>query len=251
MTNELSLSDKCKPYLEERWSYITSLFQQNLAVEPLADEYDDLKQLIRDGLTSKTKSYHYVLPTQILCKAVDPSLDAHSLQVAHGVPGAFDARTIAHGVIVPFDQANYKVLGGSPEPYVNNPLRCPAVTPQYRDQQKSKTDWDKLIQVLDVVENTEDEGFVKQIFDQILFEIYKLLADVVVIYPTPNRISLHETHQIVEKYLSEKSGGDRIEAVCTALFQTIGKRFKIFDEVKREKVNAADASSGMVADIEC
>jgi len=85
----------------------------------------------------------------------------------------------------------------------------------------------------------------------VLFEIYKLLANVIVVYPTPNRISLHDTYQLIERYLSKRSGGDRIEAICTALFQTIGDRFNIFDDVRREKVNAADASSGMVADIEC
>lgn len=251
MAKDLPLSDKCKVYLETRWQHITELFKQNKFSEPLSDEHDYLKQLIRDCLTSKTKTYHYVLPTQLLCKSVDSSLNAHALQVAYGQPGAFDARTVAHSVIVPFDQANYRVLGGSPEPYVSKPLRCPAVTIEYRDQQKRKSDWDKLIQVLDIVEDRKDEIFTKQVFDQVLFEIHKLLADVIVVYPTPNRISLHDTYQLIKKYLAEKSGGDRIEAVCTALFQTIGSRFNIFDEVRREKVNAADASSGMVADIEC
>jgi hypothetical protein len=192
-----------------------------------------------------------VLPTQLLSKSVNSLLDAHSIQVAYGVPGAFDARTVAHSVIVPFDQANYRVLGGAPEPYVSKPLRCPAITAQYREQQKRKLDWDKLVQVLDTVESANNELFVKQVFDQVLFEIHKLLTDAIVVYPTPNRISLHRTYQLVETYLAEKSGGDRIEAVCTALFQTIGERFNIFDRVKREKVNAADAFSGMIADIEC
>jgi hypothetical protein len=105
--------------------------------------------------------------------------------------------------------------------------------------------------VLDTVENINDELFTKLVFDQVLFEIYKLLADVFVVYPTPNRISLHNTYQLIETYLSEKSGGDRIEAIGTALFQTIGDRFNLFDDVKREKVNVADASAGMAADIEC
>lgn len=251
MTTESSLSDRCSVYLEERWDYIANLFEQNESQEPLDDTYNELKQTIHECLTSRTKSYHYVLPTQLLCKSVASSLNAHSLQVAFGKPGAFDARTVAHAVIVPFDQRNYRVLGGSPEPYVNKPLRCPAVTLEYRSQQQRKSDWDKLIQVLDLVENTNRESFTAQVFDQVLFEIYKLLANVIIVYPTPNRISLHDTYRLVEEYLSEKSGGDRIEAICTALFQTIGARFNIFDEVRREKVNAADASSGMVADIEC
>jgi hypothetical protein len=44
---------------------------------------------------------------------------------------------------------NERVLGGSPEPYVNNPLRVPGITAAYRNAQKQKTDWDKLVAVLD------------------------------------------------------------------------------------------------------
>ncbi|NOZ06143.1 MAG: restriction endonuclease, SacI family, partial [Chloroflexi bacterium] len=65
------------------------------------------------------------------------------------------------------------------------------------------------------------------------------------------RISLDKVNHLIAQYLATGSGGDRMEAVCTALFQTIGNRFGLFDDVKREKVNAPDAFSGMLADIEC
>ncbi len=51
-------------------------------------------------------SYHYVLPTQLLAKCVDHRLDTHALQAGYDAAGAFDARTVAHGVIVPFDRAH-------------------------------------------------------------------------------------------------------------------------------------------------
>jgi len=163
---------------------------------------------------------------------VAPKLDAHSLQAAYDAPGAFDARTVAHKIIVPFDRANHRVLGGSPEPYVNNPVRVPAVTPAYREQQKVKGDWDKLVVVLDAVEEAKSDVFTEQVFEQMLFEIYKLLADVVVVYPTPNRISLDRTNYLIEQYLATGSGGARMEAVCTALFQTIGEKFGDVDLIK-------------------
>lgn len=251
MSGEQTFSDKCKAFLQQRWGEITHSLESGKDVDVLGDEYANIKDLVRDCLTSRVKSYHYVLPTQVLCKVVDPSINVHSLQVAWGVPGAFDARTIAHSVIVPFDQDNSRVLGGSPEPYVNNPLRCPAVSRDYREQQKNKEDWDNLVAVLDVVEEKTDQVFTALLFDQILIEIYRRLADVCVTYPVPNRISLGKTYDLINTYLSAKSGGDRAEAVCTALFRTIGETFAIFDDVRREKVNVADSSSGMPADIEC
>jgi hypothetical protein len=42
-----------------------------------------------------------------------------------------------------------------------------------------------------------------------------------------------------------------MEAVSAALFQTIGARFGLFDQVRRQRVNAPDSSAGMSADIEC
>ncbi len=252
VTAEQDFRARCAAYLAERWHSAIEQHESALAESstPLQNR-PDLIDLIHDCLTSKSKSYHYVLPTHLLAKCVNPSLDAHSIQVSYGGSGAFDARSLAHGVIVPFDQANFCVLGGAPEPYANNPLRIPAVTPAYASAQKQQNDWAKLIAVLDAVENAADPAFTAEVFDGVLLEIYRLLADVKVTYPTPNRISLDGTHDLVQQYLAEKSGGDRMEVLTTALFHTIGVRFKLFDEVRREKVNTADRPSGMSADIEC
>jgi hypothetical protein len=239
--------------LKARWEEVVQKFD-----EAAPDSPDDplgvghpLMPLIRACLTSRSLSYHYVLPTQLLAKSVDPDVDARSLQARHGTPGAFDARSLAHEVIVPFDRDNNRVLGGSPEPYVNNPLRVAAVTADFRGQQKNAADWDKLAEILDVVQTTDDPEFTRRVFDQVLFEIYRMLSQVQVVYPAPNRISLEQTYGLIQQYLEERSGGDRTEAVCTALFRTIGQRFGLFDEVKRQRVNAADVPSGMAADIEC
>lgn len=245
-----SLIESCERYINQVWESISQQSQEGVQDNPL-DARPDLVELIRASLTSPTKTYHYVLPTQLLAKAVNPELDCHSLQAAYGVSGAFDARTVAHDVIVAFDGRNFNVLGGSPEPYVNNPLRVPAVTPEFRAQQKNKVDWDKLVRVLDEVEAAGDEGFTQAVFRQTLIEVFRLLAGVHVIYPTPNRISLDKTLEIVDDYIATTSGGDRMEVVCSALFRTVGDEFGLFDEVRRAKVNAADTASGMLADIEC
>lgn len=251
MADDLSLSHKCQKYLQERCNHTLTIIEGEPTVEHLEQEYVLLKENIRACLTSNTKSYRYVLPTQLLSKSVDHSLDCRSLQAADESEGSFDARTIAHQVIVPFDKENHNVLGGSNEPYVNNPLRCTSVSKANRARQKNKKDWHRLIDVLSTVEHKNDPDFTRSVFDQILLEIYKLLADVVVVYPTPSRISLDKTLHLIDAFIAERSGGDRLEAVATSLFRTISDKFSLFDEVRREKVNAPDASSGMVADIEC
>ncbi len=246
-----SFIERCRDFLQARWKVIVAAMESGESVDPLLSDYADLRDSIVSCLTSPIKSYHYVLPTQVLCKCVDASLDSHSLQASYDEPGAFDARAVAHKVIVPFDQENHRVLGGSAEPYVNNPLRCRAVTNEFRNQQKNKMDWDKLVAVLDAVEQRNAPDFTEKVFDQILVEIYRLLANVKVLYPTPNRISLARTSGVIKEFTAIRSGGDRIEAVCTALFRVIASEFGLFDEIRRQKVNVADTVSGMGADIEC
>ena len=52
---------------------------------------------------------------------------------------AHSTREVSHiRVIVPFDQANFCVLGGAPEPYANNPLRIPGVTAAFAGAQKQQ-----------------------------------------------------------------------------------------------------------------
>lgn len=251
MNSEKSFSKKCKDYFSKQWDSISKKIESEVFIDPLKENESKLKKLIVDCLTSKIKSYHYVLPTHLLAKCVNPELDCHSIQTSYDKPGSFDARTIAHSVIVPFDQSNHKVLGGSAEPYVNNPLRCPAVIKDYESQQKNKEDWNKLIKVLNTIEKKNNNSYTKKVFQQVLIEIYHLLSEAQVVYPTPNRVSIKQTLRLITDYSAYKSGGDRIEAICTALFRAIAEHFKLFDSVRRQKVNAADASSGMSADIEC
>ncbi|MFQ5751970.1 MAG: restriction endonuclease, SacI family, partial [bacterium] len=155
MADDLSLSERCQKYLQKSWNHILKLIEDESSFDPIR-EHGVLKENIRRCLTSNTKSYRYVLPTQLLSKSVDHSLDCRSLQAAFESKGSFDARTIAHKVIVPFDKENHNVLGGSNEPYVNNPLRCTSVSKENRARQKNKKDWDKLIYILDTVQNEND-----------------------------------------------------------------------------------------------
>jgi hypothetical protein len=246
-----TFAEQCREFLDAMWETVSTAIESGKLGDLLPQEHESLRELVRSCLTSATKSYHYVLPTQILCKCVDRRLDCRSLQASFGKPGAFDARTIAHDVIVPFDQSHHRVLGGSSEPYVNNPLRCPAVIKRYRAQQKNKEDWDKLCAALDAVQKAQSADFCEKVFKHILVEIYRLLSGVQVIYAAPNRVSLKQTIDLVRRFSAERSGGDRMEAVCTALFKAIASQFGLFDRIRREKVNVADAASGMGADIEC
>jgi hypothetical protein len=235
--------------LNRVWSEICALAEK----ETLKDFLDDqsLLESISCAINSQTKSYRYVLPTQIVAKLADSTLDCRCLQASRGGQGAFDARTIAHKVIVSFDQSNENVLGGSPEPYVNNPLRVPEISEQYRSAQKNQKDWNHLIRILNFIERKKVVSFTELLFRQVLTEIYRRLSNTRVVYPTPKRISLKKCIELLEVFLSERSGGDRLLAITSALFSVIGKRFKLYSDVHRGNTTSADTATGMIADLEC
>jgi len=243
------LIDRTSQLLNEAWKEIVKLAKAGKLDDCLSEK--GLIAAVRESVNSRTKSYRYVLPTQVLAKVADSSLDCCCLQASRGGAGAFDARTIAHKVVVPFDQANENVLGGSSEPYVNNPLRVQEVSPKFRKPQRDPEGWDHLCEVLEAVERKRDHQFTRKVLKQILIEVYRRLSSVHVAYPVPRRISLQKTLELIEKFTLEHSGGDRLLALASAVFITIGKHFGLFSQVRRAKITAADVASGMLADLEC
>ncbi len=235
--------------LHDVWSEI----EGKAAEGPLRDVVTDQKLLsgIRASLNSRTKTYVYVLPTQVLAKLVQPRVDARCLQAKRGGKGAFDARTLCHGPIVRFDKEHENALGGSAEPYVNNPVRVPELTRKYRQAQKDKDGWDALCLVVGQVERVNRPAFTQQVMRQILMETHRRLEQTRVTYPAPSRASHRRTLEVIERFLSEKSGGDRMLAVVSALLETVKAETGLFSEVRRARVTASDDSTGMVADIEC
>jgi hypothetical protein len=88
--------------------------------QPSSSLKDSITQII-DG---SHLTYKYVLATALLAKAVEPNSNPLVLQAGAEVPGAYDARSLCHKVIVPHESrllANG--LGGSNEPFLNKPAR--------------------------------------------------------------------------------------------------------------------------------
>lgn len=245
MGEEISVNiEEAKKALIQFWTEIEQTDLENDFETSLASEISDL-------LRSKTKSYRYVLPTQLLAKVVNSQANAICLQKKSEVAGRFDARTLCHSVIVPFEREQGTPLGGSPEPYVNNPLRVPEVSSNHRNAQKDKVGWDQLCLVLEQVQSRGDKDFSKRVFMQVLLEIRRIQQEQTITYSIPQRISLEHTLDILREFLGPRTGGGRLQAVCVALFRTIGELWEIYDEVLSAVVNASDASGGRPADIDC
>jgi hypothetical protein len=240
---------RCRIAWNDTWQAVERAYEDNTLQDSLSDP--ELLKAIHASINGDDKSYPFVLPTQLISKFVNPTLNAKCLQAQLGGPGAFDARTIAHYVLVEFDQSHSRVLGGATSPYLNNPLRTPQITldEAVLKKKKNRQGWINLFTVLDAVQRRDDPVFTTAVLRQVQKEIIFRLNRTKIIYPTPHRISLNQAIETLEKFLSTPSRGDKAQAVATALFEAIRKRFGIYSEVRRSRTNAADAETGQLADI--
>lgn len=163
----------------------------------------------------------------------------------------WDPRGFASRVIVPWVSANQNVLGTSSDPYVSQPLRKPRMEADPGKKVKSPDDWKLLYKVLNEVETKSNTKFTRHRLLQTLRSIRRKLTESTFEFHVPKRISLEQTQAVVNAFLSQGSGGDRGLSVATALFETFGKFFGLYSEVRRHVINASDASTGLTADIEC
>lgn len=239
----------CDSYLKKNWDYVFASKESLTYVRP-AVVSEETEQRIRKILTSESKSYHYILITQILAKAVNPELDCRSIQKTTGRPGAFDARSLCTKVIVPWERQNHNLLGGSSDPYVSNPMRIQGVYPEYSSDKRVK-EWADIEYVLNEIQKKNNTTYTESVYSVVLSETHSLLVDANIVYPVPHRISRESIEDLLIGFIKDPSGGDREETIVTALLRTIGNEFHYYSEIKRGKVNAADSASGMAADIEC
>lgn len=97
--------------------------KQNIIID------SDICKFIDDIINNTHLTFKYILFTAILAKATDSSINTLCLQAGSTLKGAYDARSLCHKVIVPFEcnELN-KAMGGSNEPFLNKPARFPEIS---------------------------------------------------------------------------------------------------------------------------
>lgn len=232
-------AESARKLLDELWQIVSG------------EQSAEIDQNIDRLISSSFVSIRFCLPTQLLGKLTDPKLDCLCLQKGKGDNDSlWDPRSFSNKVLVPWVSENQFVLGTSTDPYVSKPLRKARIE-ENPGNVKGKKEWVLLFQVLNRVESRNSEDYTCLCMLQTLRSIHKKLSDLDFKYYVPGRISIDQTEKLIGAFLSESSGGDRGLSVAAALFQTFGKYFRIYKEVRRYAINASDQSTGMIGDIEC
>ena len=222
--------------------------------QTLADPDAAVHETIHELITCAVVSIRYALLTQLLGKVVDSSRDALSIQRGDGstadAAGRWDSRSFCSANVVPWVNDSGQVLGTSPDPYVNNPLRR-ARLDSGQEPVRHRDLWAKLVTVLNEVQQEDNPEFTKSRLRSCLVSLASVYRLLTVEFDVPQRISLESTSKLIADYISEPSGGERPQIVTAALMRTISDRFGIFDRVVRLGINEADAAADNPGDIIC
>ncbi len=209
------------------------------------------KELVDYVLDNTHLTYKYILVTALASKATDETINPLCLQVKSELPGAYDARSVCHGVIVRFDmEVLAKALGGSNEPFLNKPARFPELSPTNAVRKgRDQSILNKLCSDLPLVDSSE------KAFDGLTYAIYKLLL----IKAEKEKVTQFTidaddgaTAQLlicINNLLEENHEGEVLTLVVAALFDQYLAHESDF-RVEVHPVNQAGASSKEISDLD-
>ncbi len=197
------------------------------------------------------KTYKYILLTGLLAKATDEKADPLALQSGAPLKGAYDARSLCHGVIVPFER-NFlqNSLGGSNEPFLNKPARFTHLSNKNAVRKGSdKETLNKLIDIFQKITTSEEAMQYLACSLKILInrikELSKLHKTAVSFNPT-----LIDIYEFISKFTEKSFEGETCAIVVGTLEKIYYMSLKGNFRVVPHKVNQSGSSSKEIGDVD-
>lgn len=224
-------------------------YEEALSFQP--NHKTQFDQCIDMVLASTHKTFKYILFTQLLAKATDSKIDTLSLQKKDYSSGAYDARSLCHKVIVPFEKTVLdKVLGGSNEPFLNKPARFPRLDPSNAVRRgKDKEILDILCTNLPTLTSSDlaHRELVYFLFQLIQLKEIKERDRNFSIPKSSNTII--KLSEFIMAFLQESHGGETLVLVVAGLYDLLySKNSSIKIEV--HPVNESGTSSKEISDLD-
>ncbi len=218
--------------------------------EVLEGDYGEPDPAVDRFVDHRVTSIRYAVITQMLAKIVNPKRDVVRL-TSELTPEDTAPRTIASGVVAPFSRENDNVLGSSPDPYVNNPLRRESLRSDDSTIRSSdRQEWRSLGKFLEEFSDA-DQQTLRHHFLRVLRSIARRRDRQKIAYPIPERVSSVEIARAMHEFLSAPSGGLRPLIVTAALMRTVGSAFSLFSRVESQGLNEADSARNRPGDVMC
>lgn len=227
--------EDAKAILERAWGDVAN---GRIAAPP------KIKALIDRVMQAEgAKGFRYLLVTGTLARCVDPDAHPRAIQAGSDLPGAYDARSLCHKVVVGFEKTKGNLFGLSNEPFLSKPLRHPEHdknNPQLRNKKAARD----LHEALELVRQAP-ESEVYATLVQIL-RMGKVRADATKSAIVGGERTLGLSIEFVTRFLLKADGGARLVAVWGALLTLSNEEA----EVKVYNPNQSDEYSGTLGDVE-
>lgn len=212
---------------------------------------DEIASKITTILRGTHKTYRYILVNALLAKATNQNVDALSLQKGDGRGGKFDARTLCHKVIVPFEKLKLPgCLGDSNEPFLNKPARFVSLSSNNAVRAgKDKETLELLIVVLSQIHTSHDAySYLKSAMVVLISNHENYLKKFAI---GDALIDVSEFSQLVLDYIYQITNHTMDGEVCPLVVAELeqlylGESFKVIPH----KVNESGTSSNEVGDID-
>ena len=207
---------------------------------------------IKSVLYADHKTYKYILITALLAKACDTEVNPLALQAGAQLNGAYDARSLCHKVIVPFER-NFlnNALGGSNEPFLNKPARFTHLS--LNNAVRRGSDRETLKSLINILQNTTTPIIAKHYLCFAL-ELLQLESIKLENIPTTNNVmddvTLITIYKFIINFISESFEGETCVIVVGALEKLHYKQISEKYNVMVHKVNQSGKSSKEVGDID-
>ena len=231
---------------------------ERLLREAVEIVHDDSRQIsttewdveIKAIIQGNHLTFRYILVTALLGKATNPSINALALQAGADIEGAYDARSLCHKVVVPIErQLLNRALGGSNEPFVNNPARLPTVSLSNPVKRGNDTIIQSMLhKVLSEIETSE------QAFNSLCIAVQTAVEKQTArSAPLSQSLDSADSHlkiiEFVDAFVTQSLEGQVAAIVAGAILSAYFEQFEGF-EVIVHPVNQSGASSNEVADID-
>jgi hypothetical protein len=95
-------ADRARRRLEAAWDKTDD---PTITAPPSVSAY------LREILTAQDVTYKYILITGLLAKRTNARVHPRALQARSSLPGAYDARSLCHSVVVSFEKTKGNLFG--------------------------------------------------------------------------------------------------------------------------------------------
>lgn len=210
---------------------------------------DSIGKTITNVLRGTHKTYRYVLFTALLAKATNEGVDILSLQAKDNSRGAFDARSLCHKVVVPFERDYIPhSLGDSNEPYLNKPARFERLS--LNNAVRDGNDLQTLTSLVETLPKIRTKADAFKYLSSAVYVLKQINQEYEQKYSVEDITISNENAQAIYDYIDRLTEKACDGETCPLIVSSLEELCFPFHKVIAHNVNECGASSKEVGDID-